>query len=211
MLLYGAECWIPLRKHLWKIDAFHHWCIRVTLGLTRRDQWTQHLTSQSLKRCWSKQLSTRITRQRLEWLDNVARMTTHRIPKQVLFGRLPQPRPGPRRRWRDLKAIGVTEDRWYEDATISRAGWRVICRESLEECEMAQNAPSISAAHQRIRCHTCNRDFHRPSDMARKKCIDERQKPLGEQWGAVQCDRCSRCFRSRGGHAVHTSLGRGGN
>ena len=41
VLLYSAECWIPLRKHLRKIDTFHHRYIRATLELSRRDQWTQ--------------------------------------------------------------------------------------------------------------------------------------------------------------------------
>ena len=94
VLLYGAECWIPLRKHLQKIDTFHHRCLRVIVGVSRHDQWTQHLTSQSLRCRWGNpaQLSLRITRRRLEWLGHIARMKSHRIPKQVLFGWLPQPR-----------------------------------------------------------------------------------------------------------------------
>ena len=46
--------------------------------------------------------------------------------------------------------------------------------------------------------------------MARHKCIAERQKPVREQRGAVQCERCGRWFRSRGGLAVHACLGHGG-
>ena len=31
-LLYGAECWTPLRKDLKRLDSFHHRCICSTLG-----------------------------------------------------------------------------------------------------------------------------------------------------------------------------------
>ena len=72
--------------------------------------------------------SDKVTKRRLEWLGHLARMPDHRLPKYLLFGWLPQPRPrgGPRRRWRDvvwkdLKNIGVGEDDWYEEARGSRA------------------------------------------------------------------------------------------
>ena len=33
VLLYGAECWIPLRRHIKKRNTFHHRCIRTILGI----------------------------------------------------------------------------------------------------------------------------------------------------------------------------------
>ena len=40
---------------------------------------------------------------RMQWLGHVARMTEHRLPKQILFGRLPKARPfqGVKLRWKD--------------------------------------------------------------------------------------------------------------
>ena len=64
----------------------------------------------------------------------------------------------------------MREDRWYEEA---RAGWHAIYREGLEECEGVRNATIPPPAGHHIRCHDCNRDFRRPSDMARNKCILE--------------------------------------
>ena len=66
-------------------------------------------------------------------------MPENRTPKICLFSWLPQPRPrgGPRLRWRDvvrrdLRAINVSEERWYDEATVSRARWRNTCREGLK-------------------------------------------------------------------------------
>ena len=40
---------------------------------------------------------------RIQWLGHVARMPEHRLPKQILFGRLPKARPfhGVKLRWKD--------------------------------------------------------------------------------------------------------------
>ena len=61
-----------------------------------------------------------------------------RIPKQTLFGWLPESRPqgGPRRRWRDniwrdLKTIEVKEEQWYGEAT--RARWHATYQPAMED------------------------------------------------------------------------------
>ena len=41
ILLYGSECWTPLRRHLNRLNAFHHQCIRIILGITSLQQWEQ--------------------------------------------------------------------------------------------------------------------------------------------------------------------------
>ena len=106
VLLYGSERWIALCKHLKKLDTFHNRCIHITLGITRTQQWSQRLTSQEVRNRWgdSETIAMKVMRRRLEWLGHVARMPDHCIPKQLLFGWLPQPHPcgGPRRRWRDI-------------------------------------------------------------------------------------------------------------
>ena len=34
VLLYGGECWIPLKKHQKRLNTFHHRCIYTILGTT---------------------------------------------------------------------------------------------------------------------------------------------------------------------------------
>ena len=43
VLLYGAEYWIPLRKHE-KLNTFHHRCIRIILGISNQRQWSERIT-----------------------------------------------------------------------------------------------------------------------------------------------------------------------
>ena len=131
VLLYGSECWIPLRKHINKLNSFHHRCLRAVLGISSRRQWEERIRYDEVRRRWGDEetVGEMVQRRRLEWLGHVARMPDHRIPKSVLFGWLSKPRPqgGPRRRWRDiirrdLKELRISEDKWYEEAG-SRAGW----------------------------------------------------------------------------------------
>ena len=77
-------------------------------------------------------------------------MPNQRIPKMALFGWLPEPRPpgGPRKRWRDqirqdLKAVGVSEEDWYEEAS-NRAGWRAIYRQGLQDQYSQQEVPPLN-------------------------------------------------------------------
>jgi len=41
VLLHGMECWVPLRKHVRKLNTFYHRCIRTILGISNRQQWAQ--------------------------------------------------------------------------------------------------------------------------------------------------------------------------
>ena len=95
VLLYGSECWIPLRKHEKKMNSFHHRCVRTILGISNRQQWSERITMQEVRRRWGDEelVAEKVRKRRLEWLGHVARMPNHRLPKTMLFGWLPQPRP----------------------------------------------------------------------------------------------------------------------
>ena len=106
------------------------------------------MTSQEIREPWGdiETVSVKVTKRGLEWLGHVARMPDHRIPKQTLFGWLPEscPQGGPRRRWRDLirrdlKTIEVEEELWYSEATTSRAGWRATYQLAMEDWAVKQH------------------------------------------------------------------------
>lgn len=212
VLLYGAECWTPLRKHERRLNTFHHRCVRTILGISNRQQWTNHIAMAEVRKRWGdEELAVeKVKKRRLEWLGHLARMPNHRIPKAVLFSWLPQRRPkcGPRKRWRDqirkdLKNIGVEEEVWYAEARKSRTGWRALYRIGMEE-KKDESSVEMPAEVWEVSCQTCGRTFRREGDKKRHKCLDERRKPVCEQLGAVRCGSCQKWFRSKGGLAVHT-------
>jgi hypothetical protein len=213
VLLYGAECWILLRKQKKKLNSFHRRCIRIIQGISNRQQWSEHISATEMRRRWgdSETITDKIQKRRLEWLGHLARMDGQRMPKSVLFGWLPQPRPGcgPRKRWKDvirsdLRDIQVEESGWYDRATTSRRQWKSTCRQGVERHqEISCHQRATECRPQQYECEVCHRRFSRDSDRKRHKCVNERSKPAQEQRGAVQCQTCRRWFRSKGGLAVH--------
>ncbi len=138
VLLYGSECWTPLRRDLKRLNSFHHRCVRVVLGISNCRQWEESITSSAVREQWGdvEIIETKLMRRRLVWLGHLSRMRAHRLPKLCLFGWLPQKRPcgGPRRRWRDmikkdLQAVQVGDD-WYNVAQ-DRGKWRSAWRLNL--------------------------------------------------------------------------------
>ena len=69
VLLYGSESWTPLRRHLKRLDSFHHRCIRTVLGITKRQQWEEHINLEALRERWGdvETISTKLQKRRLEW------------------------------------------------------------------------------------------------------------------------------------------------
>ena len=210
VLLYGSESWTLLRRHLNRLNAFHHRCVHNILGITSRQQWKQHITPEQKREHLGdlETAATKVMGRRMEWLGHVASMPEHGMPKMALFGWLPQPRPpgGPKKRWRDmirqdLKALGISETEWYKH-TSQRDCWRTIYLKGLTD-QCSQQQLRSSQPQSQVTCEGCGRSFRRAGDKARHKCIDERRKPVHEQRGAVQCSSCSRWFRSRGGLSVH--------
>ena len=210
VLLYGSECWSLLSRHVNRLNAFHHRCVRNILGVTRQQQWEQYITSEQTREQWGdlETAALKVMGCRLEWLGPCCSDGRTSNPKMVLFGWLPQTRPpgGPKKIWRDmirqdLKDLEISESEWYKQASQGDC-WQTIYRKGLEDqCHKQQLNSSQSQSH--VLCEGCGRSFRRPGDKARHKCIDERQKPVHEQRGAVQCSTCSPWFRSRGGWSKH--------
>ena len=50
VLLYCAECWIPLRKHVRKLNTFHHRCVRIILDISNQQQWSERITVAEVRR-----------------------------------------------------------------------------------------------------------------------------------------------------------------
>ena len=74
VLLYGSECWTPLKRDMKRLHSFHHRCIRTVLGITKQQQWEQHIiTSQEIRQRWGDltTVTEMMTACRLEWLGHL--------------------------------------------------------------------------------------------------------------------------------------------
>ena len=124
-------------------------------------------------------------------------MSSDRLPRICLFGWLPQVRPfhGPKRRWRDivksdLQSLGISDGCWCDKAR-NRKQWQALCLQCVDDQQTDQARTVL--------CIICKCCFRRQSDRARHKCIVDKQQPIREQPGAVQCQNCECWFRSKGG------------
>ena len=208
LLLYGAECWVPLKSELATLSAFHLRCISAILALGRRDTWDFHINRKTILEAWNRRdpvdITTRVLRRRLEWLGHLARMDGDRTPRQLLFGALLPPRPacGPRKRWRDsvradLSAVNIDHTEWY-DLAQERGKWR--------SAYSAQPVPRSAQRDTSVLCDVCQRTFAHQKYKNRHKCLAERRKPISEQSGSRLCNACGRWFLSAGGLASHKCL-----
>ena len=108
VLLYGSECWVPLRKHLKKLNTFHHRCLRAVLGISNRQQWEQRISSATVRERWGdvETITTKLMHRRLEWLGHLARMPDRSTPPQDVPHQLATPDSPTRRTQEEMERPG---------------------------------------------------------------------------------------------------------
>ena len=52
VLLYGSECWVPLRRDLRSLNSFHHRCVSTVLGITSQSKWEECISSDIVREQW---------------------------------------------------------------------------------------------------------------------------------------------------------------
>ena len=191
VLLYGSETWTTKRASTKKLEVFHNRCLRSILGISSVQQRMEHISSVDIAKRFgmSESLEDSIAARRLRWLGHVARMDNQRLPKILLFGRLPQSRPthGTKMRWRDriskdLVKFGLNQNAWYS-VSQERSKWRGDCREGLADVtnkRLQDDVLKRAAASTRpigpFECPVCKRCFSRQQDIARHRCVTTRPR-----------------------------------
>ena len=201
VLLYGAETWPAKRDNSRKLEVFHNRCLRSILGISTSRQRSERISSVQVSQMFGMEesLEDYVSASRLRWLGHLARMDESRLPKRLLFGWLPQPRPahGPKLRWRDrvrrdLQKLDIAESSWFHTAQ-DRDLWRSKCRAGLEACttkrveaERAKHFSDTTTGNTlredkenrvvNFVCDTCQRSFKRRQDIARHKCVTTRPR-----------------------------------
>ena len=166
-LLYGSEVWTLKAADVRQLTMFHRQCIRVIVGVTRRWQWDDHITSEQLATALrvSPDIGTYIRERRLRWLGHVGRIDDCRLPKGVLFGELDpvRPRHGPRKRWRDI----TVDDLAHIKPPVAIAEWYGLAQDRKEWRAIAHRPYALEPASLGSFPCSCGREFPRSGDLKR--------------------------------------------
>ena len=160
-LLYGAELWPLTAAELYKLEAFQTFWLRRIL----RVSWMDHVPNEVIrKRCLQSSLESIMRQRRMRWLGHVQRMELPRMPKLILWGRLPNLKRKPggqRKRWmdvcmEDLKHLDILHS--WKSLCLSRTDWaastvahdfctireiRLRQKRSIDECS-SEEFPKLS-------------------------------------------------------------------
>ena len=177
VLLYGAECWVLLRKQEKKLNTFHHRCIRSILGITNMQQWSECILMTEVRKRWGDEetAADKVKKKRLEWLGHLARMPDYRVPKSALFSWFlkPYPRCGPKKRWRDMMRNAFHPALDLTALSYHLSSGTPMYHDGMERCRESQGLVVRAAVTARdVVCMVCSRKFRRESDKARHKCVD---------------------------------------
>ena len=170
-LLYGAEAWTTYQRHIKQLESFHIRCLQRILGLTWQDK-VPH--SQILQRAETTSIEAMLAKKQLRWVGHVFRMPEHRLPRQVMYGQLPEARRNPggqKKRYKDqikttMKKCNIVPKDLETNAS-DRNQWRAICSEGTSHLEEARN---LAREERRQRRHNQNRVLQANPDLTCHLC-----------------------------------------
>ncbi|XP_042212467.1 uncharacterized protein LOC121859595 [Homarus americanus] len=80
-----SETWTPYRRHIQMLVNFHTRCLKRIFGIS----WEDRVTREELyRRSNTTSIETMLAKRHLCWLGHVIRMPDHRLPRQILYGKL---------------------------------------------------------------------------------------------------------------------------
>ncbi|KAG7177274.1 hypothetical protein Hamer_G000557 [Homarus americanus] len=84
-LLYASETWTPYKRHSQMLENSHTSGLKRILGIS----WEDRVTHEELYRgSNTTSIETMLAKRHLCWLGHVIRMPDHRLPRQILYGKL---------------------------------------------------------------------------------------------------------------------------
>ena len=116
-LLYGAEAWTVYKRQVKQLHAFMMRHLRSILRITWQDKVSN---KEILDRTGLPSMEDLLIRKNLRWTGHLARMSSDRLPKQILYSQLPSGhrKRGRPRLWfkdtikRNLKMRDIKTDSW---------------------------------------------------------------------------------------------------
>jgi len=193
VLLYGAEVWVLSVKESTRLEVFHRKCLRMILGITKKDYWTNEKVLENTGMC---DIGELVTRSRLRWLGHVVRMGEDRLPPRVLYGSLAGvgKRGRPAGRWKDMIEGDIKKREvigWY-DLAQDRKVWRSVV-----------HGERVEAGVRRRR---------KRAKLEREQKREEKQERSVND-GGLKCPKCGRGFKGKkgGGYQRHVDTCGGGS
>ena len=127
-LLYGSETWTTYTKHEKKLNSFHLRCLRELLNIKGQDKVPN---VQVLSRADIPSIQALLGKRRLKWLGHLHRMSSNRIPRQILRGELAtglRKRGRPHLRFKDrckstMLSFQIDPTKW-EATADDRSAWK---------------------------------------------------------------------------------------
>ena len=186
ILLYGAETWTVYKRHLKQLEMFHIRCLQRMMNLTWKDKIPH---TEILSRASTITIETMLAQKQLRWTGHVCRMSEDRLPRQLLYGQLPNSKRnqgGQMKRFKDQIKSTMKKCRMdpstLEAKVVDRPGWRSACREGLSRLE--------NTIHETRQARRLRR--HNPT-------------PQAQDNPELECQLCGRVCGSRIGLHSHLS------
>ena len=122
-LLYGAEAWTVYRRQVKKLQAFMMRHLRSILRITWKDKVTNR---EILDRTGLPSMEELLIRKNLRWTGHVMRMSTDRLPRQILYSQLSS---GQRKRGRPHLHFKDTIKRSLKGRDIRTESWTLLSQQ----------------------------------------------------------------------------------
>ena len=126
-LLYGCSTWTLRQEHYAKLRTVPHRVLLRIIGAQRNrpdHRMSSYNRALEITRC--ERIETTLCTRRLLWAGTLLRMSSGRLPKQIMFGNLEgavrRGRGGEEKEWADcvhsdIRAFGITGD-WKNDDSV---------------------------------------------------------------------------------------------
>ncbi|XP_076049721.1 uncharacterized protein LOC143030457 [Oratosquilla oratoria] len=138
-LLYSAETWTAYREHIKQLEAFHISSLQKIFKLSWKDKIPH---TEILQRAGTTTIETMLAKWQLRRTRHTIRLSDDRLPRQILYGQLPQghrKQGAPMKRYKDqikttLKRCQI-DHQALEGKASDRPPWRSTCKEVLSHLE----------------------------------------------------------------------------
>ena len=152
-LLYGAESWVTYGRHIKSLERFHQRCLR-TITKTHWHDYRSDIDV--LKSTNSSSIQTLLLKTQLRWAEHIARMTDHRLPKSILFGKLAsgiRNIGAPKKRFKDVlkshRSFTAIDHRSWATLAQDRQKWRHIRHKAKKTAEQKRTEQALAKRQKR--------------------------------------------------------------